>query len=154
MADGRTTSPRMHHAESCKCFSPLKRELKCGRERVQKSGPTHQAEESVPGTNWVQCQRNFDFVYTVGNIQMRSNFMKPLFCLKIILKYYFWCWMNWFLCLNALLPALSGCDALPYTPPSGPASSDTKTHWDIQETSVYRFRYGLGEFQPGINLLL
>ena len=33
---------------------------------------------SVPVTNWVWCQRNFDLAYTVGRIQMRSNLMKPV----------------------------------------------------------------------------
>ena len=98
-------------------------------ERIQKSGPTHQAGRSVPGTNWVRCQRNFYLVYTIGRIKMRSNFVKTMFCFQItyvcFLKFFccrFLCWwLNWFLCLNAH----SGCDPLPYTLLSGPACLTT-----------------------------
>ena len=50
----------MHHADRCKCLSPL---IEAGAQvwvREDKRVDTHQAKKSIPGTNRVRYQRNFD----------------------------------------------------------------------------------------------
>ena len=50
-------------------------------EREYKRVDPH-TKQSIPGTNGVRRQRNFDLVYTVGRIQMRM----PMFCLTLVLS--------------------------------------------------------------------
>ena len=119
----------MHYSDRCKCLSPLTKAGAQVWEREQRSGPTHQAGGIVRGPNLVRRLKNLYFGITVGlklgaHLRGLCFAFEVLLCLSYVWKIF--CeWINRILRLKSQLPALSCCDALPYTPLVCTTTQDT-----------------------------